>query len=110
MSVAIRRLSTGDAGFAAALAGLLAYSAAADEAIEASVAAILGDVRARGDAAVLEYTRRFDGIDAPSLAALEIGAAELGVALATLAPARRRALESAAGRVRDFHERQLEAV
>jgi histidinol dehydrogenase len=110
MNVAVRRLSTGDAGFAAALAALLSYSAEADEAIEASVAAILADVRRRGDAAVLEYTRRFDGIDSASVAALEIGAAELGVALATLAPAQRRALESAAGRVRDFHERQLEAT
>ena len=64
MSVAIRRLKTSDAGFDAALAALLAYSAEADDAIEASVAAILADVRARGDAAVLECTRRFDGIDA----------------------------------------------
>ncbi|HEY3633617.1 MAG TPA: histidinol dehydrogenase, partial [Caldimonas sp.] len=53
MNVAIRALSTADAGFDAALASLLAYSAETDQAIEQSVAAILADVRARGDAAVL---------------------------------------------------------
>jgi histidinol dehydrogenase len=110
MSVRIRRLSSGDAGFGAALTSLLSYSAAADEAIEASVAAILADVRGRGDAAVLEYTRRFDGIDAAAVSALEVGPAELAAALATLRPAQRRALDSAAARVRDFHERQLEAT
>ena len=66
-------------------------------------------MRARGDAAVLEYTRRFDGIDAASMAALEVGAAELHAALAALPAAQRSALEAAAARVRDFHERQLEA-
>jgi histidinol dehydrogenase len=110
MSVAIRRLKTSDAGFDAALAALLAYSAEADDAIEASVAAILADVRARGDAAVLDCTRRFDGIDVAAVAALEVGAAELQAALAGLPPTQRRALESAAARVRNFHERQLAAV
>ena len=82
-----RRASAGsrraDAGFAAALtvaARLFGRSRRSE--VEASVAAILADVRTRGDAAVLEYTRRFDGIEASSLAALEIGANELAVALA----------------------------
>jgi histidinol dehydrogenase len=109
MSIALRRLDSSAAGFDAALAALLTYSAEADAAIEASVAAILTDVQARGDAAVLEYTRRFDAIEAGSVAELEVSAAEMGVALATLQPAQRHALESAAARVRDFHERQLEA-
>jgi len=110
MSVAIRTLSTADAGFDATLTALLAYSAEADEAIETSVAAILADVRARGDAAVLDCTRRFDGIDAGSMAALEVGRDELGAALASLPAAQRDALESAAARIRDFHQRQLEAA
>jgi len=110
MSVAIRRLKTSDANFDAALAALLAYSVEADDAIEASVAAILADVRVRGDAAVLDCTRRFDGIDVAALSALEVAPAELQAALAGLPPTQRRALDSAAARVRDFHERQLAAV
>jgi histidinol dehydrogenase len=109
VSVRIRTLRTTDAAFDAQLAQVLAYSAEADAAIEASVAAILADVRARGDAAVLEYTRRFDGVEAESLAALEIDAAELRAALDGLPAAQRHALEAAAARVRDFHERQREA-
>jgi len=110
MSVAIRRLQTSDADFDAVLATLLAYSAEADDAIEASVAAILADVRVRGDAAVLDCTRRFDGIDVAAVSSLEVGAADLHAALARLPAPQRRALESAASRVRDFHERQLAAV
>jgi histidinol dehydrogenase len=64
----------------------------------------------RGDAAVLEYTRRFDAIDAPSVADLEIGAGELAAARDGLSQAQRSALEAAAARVRDFHQRQLEAT
>ncbi len=110
MSIAIRRLATRDAGFDAALSSLLAYSAETDGAIEASVEAILADVRARGDAAVLDCTRRFDGIEAAALSSLEVSAAERQAALAGLPSTQRRALESAADRVRDFHERQLAAV
>jgi histidinol dehydrogenase len=109
VSIAIRMLSSADAGFDEALAALLAYSAETDEAIEQSVAAILADVRSRGDAAVLEATRRYDGIDARSIAELEVGRGELDAALASLPAAQREALESAAARVRDFHERQLDA-
>ncbi|MEO8836792.1 MAG: histidinol dehydrogenase, partial [Caldimonas sp.] len=108
--LALRRLNSADAGFAAELARLLAYAADTDDAIETSVAAILRDVRMRGDPAVLEYTRRFDGIDAKAVAALEVGPAELAAALAGLAPAPRGALESAAERVRDYHVRQLDAT
>jgi histidinol dehydrogenase len=109
MSVAIRTLDSADAGFDAALAALLAYSAETDDAIEQSVAAILADVRARGDAAVLDCTRRFDRVDARSMAELEVGRRELDAALAALPRAQRGALESAAARVRDFHERQRDA-
>ncbi len=109
MSLGLRFLNSADAGFDAALAALLAYSAETDDAIERSVAAIIADVRARGDAAVLELTRRFDGIDAKSVSELEIGKAELDAALASLPRAQRGALEAAAERVRSYHERQRDA-
>ncbi len=109
MSVAIRGLSTADADFEAAFQRVLHWSDETDQSIEQVVAAILDDVRARGDAAVLEYTRRFDGIDAASAAALEIGQAELRKALDTINTAQRAALEAAAQRVRSYHERQLDA-
>jgi histidinol dehydrogenase len=109
MTLALRTLDSSSPGFDAALTALLAYSAEADRAIETTVEAILADVRARGDAAVLEYTRRFDAIDAGSMAALEVGPGELAAALAALPSPQRRALDAAAARIRDFHERQLEA-
>ncbi|NUZ06654.1 histidinol dehydrogenase [Piscinibacter koreensis] len=107
-TIALRQFATTDADFEAAFAGVLRPSEAADAAIDAAAAAILADVRTRGDAAVLEYTRRFDRLDAPSVAALEIGRSELQQSLAAITPAQRAALESAAERLRIFHERQLE--
>lgn len=109
MSVDIRRLDTTTAEFDAAFQRVLHWSAETDRAIEDSVAAIVADVRARGDAAVLEYTARFDGVSAPDVAALEIPRAELLAALDAIPAAQRHALESAAQRVRRYHERQLEA-
>jgi len=109
MTLALRTLDSSSPGFDAALTALLAYSAEADRAIETTVEAILADVRARGDAAVLECTRRFDAIDAGSMAALEVGPGELAAALAALPSPQRHALDAAAARIRDFHERQLEA-
>jgi histidinol dehydrogenase len=110
VSLAIRRLDSRDAGFAEALTRLLAYAEEVDDEVEASVAAILADVRARGDAAVLEYTKRFDRIDAASLAELEVPAADLRAALTGLPVAQRGALEAAAARIRAFHERQRDVV
>ena len=109
MSVAIRGLATADADFEAAFQRVLHWSDETDQSIEQVAAAILADVRTRGDAAVLEYTQRFDGISAASVAALEIGQAELHAALAAIKPAQRAALEAAAQRVRSYHERQLDA-
>ena len=109
MTVALRTLDSSAPGFDAALTALLAYSADTDRAIEASVEAILADVRERGDAAVLEYTRRFDAVAAETMTALDVGRDELAAALAALPSAQRQALEAAAARIRDFHERQLEA-
>ena len=110
MSVSIRRLSTNEPGFSENLERLLAYDADVDAEVEASVAAVLADVRTRGDAAVLEYTRRWDGVDAASLAELEVAPAQARAAFDGLPFAQRAALESAAARIRAFHERQLEVA
>jgi histidinol dehydrogenase len=109
MTVNIRQLATTAADFEAEFQRVLHWSAETDHAIEERVAAILDDVRVRGDAAVLEYTQRFDGLAADSVAALEITQAELQAALSAITPAQRQALEAAAERVRDYHRRQLEA-
>lgn len=108
-SVAIARLATDAADFDACFARLLQWSADIDRAIEDAVTTIIDDVRRRGDAAVLDYTARFDGIRAGGMSALEIGADELRGALERIAPAQRAALEQAAARVRSYHERQRDA-
>ena len=107
--VQIHRLSTSSADFEAAFARLRHWSTEADDAIEASVASIIADVRLRGDAAVLDYTERFDKLQAQSVAALEVPAAELQAAFDGLPHAQRHALNQAAERVRRYHLRQLEA-
>ena len=109
MTVDIRRLATAAAGFEADFQRVLHWSAETDAAIETRVAEIIADVRTRGDAAVLALTARFDGVQATDMAALEIGAAELRAAFDAITPAQRHALQAAAGRVRDYHQRQLEA-
>ena len=102
----IARLSTRESGFKAKLAKLLAFESNQNERIESAVEAILRDVRTRGDEAVLEYTNRFDRLDAASLGALEISRNDLDRALAGLSAVRRGALEQAAMRIRGYHERQ----
>ncbi len=103
------QLSTSDAGFEAAFQARLHWSAETDSAIEQRVADILADVKARGDAAVLEYTQRFDGLPASSMQALELTPAELQAAFEGLPAAQREALQSAAARVRSYHEAQKRA-
>jgi histidinol dehydrogenase len=109
MTVNVRLLDTAAPDFEAEFERVRHWSAQTDLAIEERVAAILADVRSRGDPAVLEYTQRFDALQAGSVGALEIGQAELRAALDQITPAQRSALEAAAARVRDFHQRQLEA-
>jgi histidinol dehydrogenase len=104
--VKLRVLSTRDEGFDAAFAQLVAIDSAADRRIDGAAAAIVDDVRRRGDAALLEYTNRFDRMNAPSVAALEIAPAEMRAALESLPVADRAALETAARRIQSFHERQ----
>ncbi len=107
MSVRIRHLRTSQADFEVQLQQLLHWSADTDQAIEERVASILADVRARGDAALLEATLRFDGLEASSVSDLEISRAECEAALGGLPAAQREALAFSARRVRAYHERQL---
>lgn len=106
MTIAITKLDSASPGFRSRLEALLAHEAGADESIEQAVAGILADVKARGDAALLDYTNRFDRLAAESVAALEIDRRTLQRALNDLPAARRVALESAAERVRAYHQRQ----
>lgn len=103
----IQRFSSTDSGFDAKLKALLAFDAADDQAIENVVAEILERVRREGDAAVLDYTRRFDRVDAQSVAALEIGRDELSAAFESVSEAQRHALEVAAQRITAYHQHQL---
>jgi histidinol dehydrogenase len=108
--VKISRLDTRSANFEAEFARLKHWSADADAAIETRVAEIIADVQKRGDAAVLELTARFDGVQAKSVADLQIGTAELRAAFDAITPAQRQALQAAAERVRSYHLRQLDAT
>ncbi len=103
----IRRFSTSSASFEKDLKQLLAFETAQDDRIDQVVADILRDVKARGDAAVLEYTQRFDHLDVGSLSELEIPQAELKAALEGLPTEQRQALQAAADRVKAYHEKQL---
>jgi len=108
-NVRIRRLDTAAADFESRFREVQHWSDETDRAIEDSVAAIVSDVRQRGDAAVLAYTARFDHLQAASVAALELTRDELHAAFESITPARRDALQAAADRVRAYHQRQLQA-
>ncbi len=103
----IRRLSTKESTFDADLKALLAFETAQDDSIDVVVANILKDVKKRGDAAVLEYTNRFDKTGANHLSELEISQAELQAALNSLPAEQRQALQAAADRVKSYHEKQV---
>jgi len=104
--IAIKRLSSQDTDFTPRLDALLAFESAQDVSVDRTVAAILADVKTRGDAAVVEYTNRFDRLNAGSLAELELSRAALQAALDELPTVQREALETAASRIRSYHERQ----
>ena len=103
------RLSTADSQFEAAFQARLHWAADTDAAIETSVAAILRDVQQRGDAAVLEYTARWDHVQAATVAELELTQAELKAAFDSIPAKQREALQAAAQRVRSYHEAQKKA-
>ncbi len=105
----IRRFSTTDSNFDEQLKQLLAFETAQDDSVDEVVAKILKDVKHRGDAAVIEYTNRFDKTSATNLAELEVSQTELQAALTALPVDQREALQSAADRVRIYHEKQLMA-
>ena len=92
--------------FAARLDALLAFETAQDPTVDQGVAAICADVQHRGDAAVVEYTNRFDRLSARTMADLTLSRDELAAAHARLPGAQRQALEAAAARVRRYHEHQ----
>ena len=104
--VSIKRLNSADTNFEAQLAQLTAFEGAQDESIDSTVAAICNDVKQRGDAAVIDYTERFDGLKASSMADLQLSVEDLKGALATIPTAQRDALETAAARIRAYHEKQ----
>ena len=103
------RLSTASPTFEADFQARLHWSAQTDAAIEQGVADILADVQQRGDAAVLEYTARWDQVQAASMAQLELTQDDLKAAFDTLPAAQREALQAAAVRVRSYHEAQRQA-
>jgi histidinol dehydrogenase len=103
------RLSTASSQFDAEFKARLHWSAETDASIEQRVADILRDVLQRGDAAVLDYTACFDGLQVASMAALELTQAELKQAFDTLPALQRDALQAAAVRVRSYHEAQKKA-
>jgi len=103
----LRRLDTRQTDFDARLGEVLAFERAHDAAVDAAVADILADVKTRGDAALLDYTRRLDRMDVASAGALEIPRRELERALAALPASGKDALTAAEQRVRAYHERQV---
>ncbi len=103
----IQRLTTSSPQFQSELDRLLAFESGQDAAIERTVEDILLHVRRDGDAAVLEYTKRFDRLDVASMAQLELPVASLHAALNNLPQTQRDALEAAAARVRAYHEHQV---
>jgi histidinol dehydrogenase len=104
----IRKFSSRDANFKNDLSKLLAFEETADEVLEATVAAILKEVRQRGDAAVLEYTAKFDRLPLANAAAMELSRDELRDAFDGLPVEQRVALEAAAKRVTDYHQKQVQ--
>lgn len=106
MTELIPRLDTSVAGFDKRLQTLLAWEAVSDAGVQQAVTEIVTRVRREGDAALLEYSNRFDGLGATEASALEIHAARLEAAYRNLPDAQRDALTAARDRVRAYHEKQ----
>jgi histidinol dehydrogenase len=102
----IRQLTTSDADFISQLDRLLAWEQSSDDEVVTTVSGILEDVRNRGDAALLEYTLKFDRVKAASASRLELSSDELQAALDVIDDDHRQALELAAARVRAYAEHQ----
>jgi histidinol dehydrogenase len=106
IATAIRRLNAADSDFAAHLDHLLSWESVSDESVNQRVLEIIAAVRERGDAALVEFTQRFDGLSVSSMAELILPRERLELALTRITPEQRSALELAAERVRLYHERQ----
>lgn len=102
----MRLLDMRDGDFEGRFAVILARGEEIDRAVERDVLQIISDVRQRGDEAVLELTRRFDRLEARSVADLEVGQEEIDAALRRIGADDLAALELAVRRVRAFHEKQ----
>ncbi len=102
----LKRLTTRDTDFWAQLADLTAWDAVSDGRIQEIVSDIVADVRHRGDAAVVEYSNRFDGMSVASLAELTLPATRLRQARERITASQLRALEIAADRIRSYHQNQ----
>jgi len=104
--IQIKRFNSTDPDFDSKLDKLLAFENAQDDAVDSTVAKILADIKTRKDAALIEYTNRFDRLNVTSAKALELTQDDLQQALATLPSTERTALQQAAERVRSYHEKQ----
>ena len=102
----VRRLDARAAGFASELDQLLSWESVSDDTVNQRVLEIIEQVRSRGDAALVDYTRQFDGVEVADFSQLELSQERLQQALDGLAPAQREALQTAAERVRRYHEHQ----
>ncbi|MFQ5935202.1 MAG: histidinol dehydrogenase [Acidiferrobacterales bacterium] len=103
----LRVINTRDADFEREFQALLGRGHMSDRQVQDTVGTTIADVRERGDSALLDYTRRFDAYECTSAADLEVPQARRAQAAAAIAPAQRAALQQAASRIRDYHERQL---
>ncbi len=104
--IAVRRLNAADQDFDRHLDHLLSWESVSDDGVNQRVLEIIQAVRQRGDAALVEYTQRFDGLQVASMADLILPRERLELALTRISPAQRQALEVAAERVRSYHEKQ----
>lgn len=105
--VNIKRLHASNPNFNRSLQQLLAFENAMDASVDATVAQILTEIKTRGDAALVEYTNRFDQVNASSVKELELTQANLHQSLNTLPVRQRQALEQAAERIKSYHEKQV---
>ena len=106
MTVTIQRLNFRDASFRTELDKALAWDSISDQTVQESVSRIIADVRTRGDAAVLEWTNKLDGLKENSIQVLEISQDELQESLKQISPEQTIALEKASDRIRRYHEKQ----
>ncbi|HZJ93125.1 MAG TPA: histidinol dehydrogenase [Thiopseudomonas sp.] len=104
----VRRLNAQDTEFNTQLDQLLSWESVSDASINQRVLDIIDNVRTRGDAALIDYTRQFDGLDVAQMSDLILNRERLELALTRITPEQRTALETAARRVREYHERQVQ--